>query len=350
MQPSPYRQEKQGPAPLPADYRPVAKQSYHVDEVIEMVPAASVPHNHGYHQAPVAPVVPMLPVQVAHVQPAPIPYAAAASPPYSPYGSGAASPLVDASAVSFNGPSSPMSQRPEQPSYGGNRDMFGSPLAGNRRDSNQDSRLERNPSQRRLESESGRYRDLPPAGGPGLSAHRPVMNQKVGPIVSRSEQPPTDPGFFGFWDKSGHFHQGFTDDQLQIHGGVFDDQCYFYFGEFGTEEPVLVEDSMMAYRTEEACDTLSTHSYGNENQPEFQNSPDARYPQQYLQRTNTMDSRNVHGGSTKPRMPPMGEDPSNPPQVSRLPSTNMLTAPIEYRGDSMDVTGANETKFSYDYK
>lgn len=80
----------------------------------------------------------------------------------------------------------------------------------------------------------------------GFPTPKPIMNQKVGPIVSDSRKPPPSPGFFGFWDRKGHLHQGYTDENLNIHYGVFDDQGYFHFGKFGSVEPIFVKESMMA--------------------------------------------------------------------------------------------------------
>jgi hypothetical protein len=77
--------------------------------------------------------------------------------------------------------------------------------------------------------------------------HIPIMNEKIGPIVSPTRKPPTGYGFFAYWDIKGRFHQGFRDEN-RIRGGYFDDQCNFHFTPFGDE--VYVEDSMMIREVE----------------------------------------------------------------------------------------------------
>jgi hypothetical protein len=84
-----------------------------------------------------------------------------------------------------------------------------------------------------------------------LRLHTPVMNEKIGPIVSNSKRPPLGRGFFGFWDKRGRFHQGFRNEEGEISGGAFDDEGRFHFGVYGTVEPVIVEDDMMAVTDDE---------------------------------------------------------------------------------------------------
>ncbi|KAI8896343.1 hypothetical protein BC833DRAFT_597891 [Globomyces pollinis-pini] len=92
------------------------------------------------------------------------------------------------------------------------------------------------------------------------SLHKPVMNQKVGPITNH-QHPPNQQGFFGFWDRKGNFHQGFTDEFGQIHAGTFDDQAYFHFGQFGTIEPIYVQDDMMArFNDDDTHTNISSNS------------------------------------------------------------------------------------------
>jgi hypothetical protein len=190
------KSQNQGPAPLPASYQSPPKQRFLLDEIIKFSPQPSPQ----YHQLVPPPPIYIQPMEILYHQDNP----STLGPYQDPNSSGQAI------------------------------DIFGSPLEGHQ-----------SKEENEIDSPSV-LRDLPPAAAPGLLGHKPVMNQKIGPIVSSIKQPPSTPGFFGYWDKSGQYHQGFTDSAKVVYGGVFDDQCNFHFGQFGIEDPVRVEDDMMA--------------------------------------------------------------------------------------------------------
>ncbi|KAJ3271421.1 hypothetical protein HDV01_006627, partial [Terramyces sp. JEL0728] len=212
--------QKTGPAPLPSNYQAplkqyeTPKQKFAYEEVVEIVPIAPPPQQYANYPAQYQPPpqnydIPQSYPPQNYSQSPPQSYPQSHSQNYSPQ---------------FNDITPPTSYAPM--------------VRQNSKSTHYDSLKAENPVK-----ELG---NLKPAGIPGSKPYKPVMNQKVGPVVSDLKQPPTTPGFFGFWDKKGKFHQGFTDDDNFVHGGVFDDQGFFHFGVFGSVEPILVEDSMMA--------------------------------------------------------------------------------------------------------
>ncbi|KAJ3312340.1 hypothetical protein HDV04_003233 [Boothiomyces sp. JEL0838] len=218
------RPEKSGPAPLPANYQAppkqyeAPKQKYAYEEVVEIVPIAPPPQQYASYPVPAPPVQ------------APAPY----QPPPQSYD-------IPQSYPPQNYPQNypPQNYSPQYNDYAQPSSYNSPPIVRqNSKSTNYDSQ--------RAENSVKDLGNLKPAGIPVSKPYKPVMNQKVGPIVSDMKRPPTTPGFFGFWDKKGKFHQGFTDDDNFVHGGVFDDQGFFHFGVFGSVEPILVEDSMMA--------------------------------------------------------------------------------------------------------
>jgi hypothetical protein len=189
------------PAPLPVDFRNRA-QTYHIEEHIEIIPVL-----------PSQP--PMKRYSASYSQNGPI------SPTYSP---------TSTSPYATVYPNQEYHVIKADPMYPENYGVPVQSLSQSYRDDDESNHV------------------LTPAL---LQSYNSTMNEKVGPMVSKSRVPPSAQGFFGFWDKKGKFHQGYTDENLYIHGGVFDDQCYFYFGDLG-EDAVFVDDSMMAVNNIEA--------------------------------------------------------------------------------------------------
>ena len=234
--PSPYQVNQndiQGPAPLPFDHRPNQKlgsQMFHTEEKIQVVPIMSP--NYDYNN--VDSIVPSR-VEYYHQDQPHVQEYYEKGPPPPP------KDTVDStSALSDNYIS---------------KTYYDTTLNRNNAFSQHNpSRLSRPvstgtelmPPQQKKSRASLSKDVLPSSGGVLMHLHQPVMNEKMGPIVNQDAKPPLDVGFFGFWDKEGHFHQGYTDEMMVIHGGVFDDLTYFHFDSVGKHDPIFVQDDMMA--------------------------------------------------------------------------------------------------------
>lgn len=157
------------------------------------------------------------------------------------------------------------------------------------------------------------YHDISRESSP-MSLHKPVMTPAVGPI-GFDKEPPLESGFWGFWDRKGRYHQGYTDANQLIYGGVFDDLCYFHFNTVGDSEPVLVEDSMISGFTPLVEVEVTPAEYQN-----FDEDLESRHTLSYASQTQGIS------------------------QIDSGSRPNHLSIPYEphrERGESMDVLGAN---------